>query len=245
MTLERTPLGDVRSISRYPVLSTATEPLAEHLLATVRSRRKAVLFFANTNFVVNCRFLLDRHDEIPVTIVNDGIGLDIASLMLHGRRFSYNLNGTDFVPSLFRRSPRPLRVFMLGARADVLAAAVRHVRDDLGQNVVGSADGFSGVDSPGLIDAMNAAAPEVVLVALGNPKQERWIVDNAPLLDAQVYVGVGALFDFWAGDKRRAPAPMRRLHLEWLYRLYLEPRRLMRRYTLDILVFLRQCLRYR
>lgn len=238
-------LGEVRPISRFPVLSTTRELLADHLLDAVEAGRQTALFFANTNFVVKCGFLLERSGDIPVVLVNDGIGLELASMLLYRRRFPHNLNGTDFTPYLFSRSDRPLRVFMLGGRADVLAAAVTHVRTTLGQNVVGSADGFDDLASSDLLDRINAAEPEVLLVALGNPMQERWILDNAPVLNAREFVGVGALFDFWAGDKKRAPESMRRAHLEWLYRLSLEPRRLLRRYTWDIAVFLRQCLRYR
>jgi len=236
-------LDDELAISRFAVLSTTPDRLARRLLAAVDDRRKTALFFANTNFVVQCRFLLDRPRSIDTVIVNDGVGMDVAAMMLHRRRFAHNLNGTDFVPHLFAAAGRPLRVYLLGARPDVLARAAEHARTALGQNVVGTSDGFAGVAGA---DALIAAArPDVVLVAMGNPLQEQWILDHAPQLDAAVFVGVGALFDFWAGGKRRAPAAFRRLRIEWLYRLGLEPRRLVRRYTVDVGVFLGQCLRYR
>lgn len=234
---------DELEISRFSVLSTTPDRLARRLLDAVESRQKTALFFANTNFVVQCRSLLDGPRSIDTVIVNDGVGMDVAAMLLHRRRFAHNLNGTDFVPHLFASADRPLRVYLLGARPDVLARAAEHARTALGQNVVGTSDGFAGAaDADALITAVR---PDVVLVAMGNPLQEKWILEHAPRLDAAVFVGVGALFDFWAGGKRRAPAAFRRLRIEWLYRLGLEPRRLVRRYTLDIAVFLRQCLRYR
>jgi beta-1,4-glucosyltransferase len=96
----------------------------------------------------------------------------------------------------------------------------------------------------GLVALINRSQAEVVLVALGNPMQEEWILVNRQALDAKVVVGVGALFDFWGGYKPRAPQLVQRLRLEWLYRLCLEPRRLLRRYTLDILMFLLLCRKY-
>jgi beta-1,4-glucosyltransferase len=60
-------------------------------------------------------------------------------------------------------------------------------------------------------------------------------------LHAGILTGVGALFDFWAGDKPRAPVIVQKMRLEWLYRLCLEPRRLARRYTVDIVKFLKHC----
>ncbi|WP_411699812.1 WecB/TagA/CpsF family glycosyltransferase [Conyzicola sp.] len=242
----RGDIDDALVISRFDVLSTTPDRLAGRLLEAVDERRRVALFFANTNFVVQCRFLLEAPGEVETVIVNDGLGMDVAAMLVHRRRFAHNLNGTDFTPFLFERAGRPLRVFLLGARPEILERAVEHARTTLGQNVVGSSDGFEGAaDSAALGRRINAARPDVVLVAMGNPLQERWIVEHAPHLDASLFIGVGALFDFWAGGKSRAPDAFRRLRIEWLYRLGLEPRRLARRYTIDIAVFLRQCLRDR
>ena len=72
-----------------------------------------------------------------------------------------------------------------------------------------------------------------------------WILENAPDLGARLFIGVGALLDFLAGEKPRAPEMVRTLRMEWLYRLSLEPRRLVRRYTVDIGRFLVRCVRER
>jgi beta-1,4-glucosyltransferase len=82
-----------------------------------------------------------------------------------------------------------------------------------------------------------------MLVAFGNPLQERWILDHADALRAPLIFGVGALLDFLSGNARRAPNWVRRLRMEWLYRLLNEPRRLLKRYSWDLIVFFRQCLR--
>ncbi len=234
------------NISRFPVLSTTREWLAQHLLGVIARGEKTALFFANTNFIVKNRFVLEADPARRYLIVNDGVGMDIAARLMQGRRFAANLNGTDFTPYLFAQSMQPLRVFMLGAQPDILAKAVTHVRTVLGQDVVGSCDGHAGIGSaPDLVQQINATHAQVVLVAMGNPIQERWILAHQDALDANVLVGVGALFDFWSGGKRRAPAFVQRIHMEWFYRLLQEPRRLLRRYTWDILVFLRECARYR
>ncbi|HEX2603935.1 MAG TPA: WecB/TagA/CpsF family glycosyltransferase [Oxalicibacterium sp.] len=233
-------------IADYPVRVTTQTELATFLLNALRNKQKVSLFFANTNFIVQCRNLLDRMRDRSVTIVNDGIGMDLAATLVHGRRFKENLNGTDFTPFLFRTSSVPLRVYMIGGRPEVLAKASEYVHQRLCQRVVGVCDGYEGLkNTPDLIAHINQARPDVVLVALGNPVQERWILDHRASLDAALVMGVGALFDFWAGEKPRAPKLVQRMRLEWLYRLALEPRRLMRRYTVDILVFFSHCFRYR
>jgi len=82
-----------------------------------------------------------------------------------------------------------------------------------------------------VVDAINAAQPDIVWVGLSTPKQEFWMARHLGRIEAPVMVGVGAAFDFLAGTKRQAPRWMQRNGLEWLFRLCSEPRRLWRRYA--------------
>lgn len=81
-----------------------------------------------------------------------------------------------------------------------------------------------------------------MVVALGSPKQEIWIADNAAATGAKMFFGVGALFDFMSGRTDRAPRWVRRLRFEWMYRLAREPRRLWRRYLVGNVAFLRDAM---
>jgi beta-1,4-glucosyltransferase len=238
-------LGKVFSIAGFPVLEATSRDLADHLIAALHQQRKATLLFANSNFIIKCKRLLDMMQDESVIIVNDGIGMDIAARILHGRSFKANLNGTDFTPYLFSQAGRPLRVFLLGGKPEVVQKAADYVAQDLRQEVVGFCDGYKGMADSEIVQRINQSGTEILLVALGNPLQEAWILNNRSALEAPVVSGVGALFDFWAGGKPRAPELVRKLRMEWLYRLCLEPRRLLRRYTLDMAVFLTSCLLYR
>lgn len=233
-------------VGGFAVLKITSAELATHLLAQRQLGKQVTLFFANTNFVVQCRDMHSRMAKEDVTIVNDGVGMDIAARLLHGDRFKENLNGTDFMPFLFRQSSTPLRVFMVGGKPPVLQKAAQYVARQLGQVVVGTCDGYAGIKTnPHLVETINQAQADVVLVALGNPIQEKWILDHRQRLNAGVLTGVGALFDFWAGNKPRAPILVQKMRLEWFYRLCLEPKRLARRYTVDIVKFLKHCYHYR
>lgn len=236
----------VYRISQFPILSATKHQLAELLLERIGNHRKTALFFANTNFIVKCRFVLGSLPDDDIILVNDGFGMDIASKLLLQRQFADNLNGTDFTPFLFAHSKVPLRIFLLGGKPDVNKRAAAHVKHMLGQVVVGFCDGYAGIrNTPDLVQKINAAKAQIILVAMGNPMQEQWILDHRVALDANLLIGVGALFDFWSGDKQRAPAVIKQLRFEWLYRLYLEPRRLLRRYTWDIIIFFIKCFKYR
>lgn len=87
--------------------------------------------------------------------------------------------------------------------------------------------------TPEAARAINDSRPDVVWVGMSSPKQDRWMAQMRPLLDAPVLIAVGAAFDFHTGAVRQAPLWMQRSGLEWLFRLALEPRRLWRRYLVD------------
>ena len=227
-------------IGPFRVASFAAQPLMDQLYRRLALGCHTELFFANTNFVVTCEGFAERFDQPDITLVNDGIGMDLAARICHGRRFEENLNGTDFIPRLLRDSPLPLKVFLFGARNEVVREASQVIERRFGQQVVGACPGY-GTDDAALCARIRATRPDVVLVALGNPLQERWILDHAMALPPALYVGVGALFDFLAQRAVRAPMWVRRLHLEWLFRLCHEPRRLWKRYTVDALRFFRIC----
>ncbi len=204
-----------------------------------RARDPRVVYFANAhtlNLAWNdseFRAVLGRAD----VVLNDGIGVDIYS-RLAGRRFSENFNGTDLLPRLFASADpaRPLRVFLYGARKGRAEKAAKNIEARFpGVKVVGTMDGYA---RSSVIETINEACPDVVLVGMGNPIQEKWIDENKSLLDVGVVMGVGALIDFLSGEIERAPSWVRSIRLEWAYRLVREPKRLFARYVLGNPAFL-------
>ena len=172
-------------------------------------------------------------------LLNDGLGLDLASLMLFGRFFPANLNGTDFMPTYLDRSNRKLRVYLLGAAERVVAEAAGVYRRRWPQHeIVGFNNGFfTPEQASSVVERVRAARPDIVLVAMGNPRQELWLADHVPDV-CPVGVAVGSLFNFQTGQVPRAPAVVRKARLEWIYRLLIEPKRLWRRYTVGNALFL-------
>lgn len=235
-------LGTKVDLGGIPVDVFSFDGLCSELDEAVRNRAKKVLVFANQNFIVRCQKMADRFWDGSVVVVNDGVALNVASLIFRGNRFPENLNGTDFFPAFLRRKDVAYRVFLVGAKPDVVRRAGEYVSRELGQQVVGVIDGFEGLrDDGAVVDEINKANPDVLLVALGNPRQEEWIFAHRDRLDVPVISGIGALFDFWAGDKVRAPLFVRKIRLEWAFRLAQEPRRLLKRYTIDVLHFFWIC----
>lgn len=173
-------------------------------------------------------------------VLNDGIGAEIGARVLSGTGFPANLNGTDFVPALLAAAPAGTRIYLLGAHPHVVEkAAATFAARYPAIGICGWRDGyFSAEDEAGIAAAINTASPDILLVAMGNPKQEYLIDRLFPHLDAPLALGVGALFDFTAGEVARAPGAMRRFGLEWIFRFLQEPRRLGKRYTSGVLRYL-------
>lgn len=173
-------------------------------------------------------------------VLPDGIGVDIAAHFLHGGRFTANLNGTDFVPASLTFIAKPLRIGLLGATSEVLqAAAVNFRKHTPWHEFIEISDGYFDRTDPVLIlKRIEMARIDLLLVAMGTPLQEKWVDRHLSADHARVVVSVGALLDFVSGRVARAPRSVRRLRAEWLFRLWLEPSRLWRRYILGIPVFL-------
>ena len=179
------------------------------------------------------------------TVLPDGLGVDLCSRMHHGAPFPDNLNGTDFIPRLFDGIGRPCRVALFGATPGIAREVARVWQARWPDHrFVALADGYE-FDEARLLETLRQDPADILLVALGNPAQEKWIAGRIGPEHARVAIGVGALFDFAAGRVPRAPGWMIGLRLEWLHRLWLEPARMWRRYLLGNPLFMLRVLRSR
>ena len=171
-------------------------------------------------------------------VLNDGIGVDLASLLLYGKKFPENLVGTDFVPRYLSKTKHRFRLALLGGTDQVIRQAADVITRNWPQHEVAYQHHgyFDHSQEAAIAQAIAQAGCDVVLVAMGNPRQEHWIGRNVPAACAMGF-GVGALFDYLAGAVPRAPPFILRWRLEWVYRLVAEPRRLWRRYLIGNFVF--------
>jgi N-acetylglucosaminyldiphosphoundecaprenol N-acetyl-beta-D-mannosaminyltransferase len=162
--------------------------------------------------------------------VPDGIGLLWAAKHL-GHPLPERVTGSDGVPKIAARAAeKGWRLFFLGAAPGVAdqAAAVLRAKYP-GLQIVGTYSGSPAPDEEDTLVAMvNSSNADILFVAYGAPEQDKWIARNLPRLHVQMAMGVGGSFDFIAGVVPRAPLWMRRMGLEWLFRLYLQPWRIVR-----------------
>ena len=208
------------------------------------AERPTTLFIANAH-TLNIACANRRYAaclEGADAVVNDGFGYRIAA-RLRGFRTPYNFNGTDLFPRIFSEAVGPLRVFLYGATDESNERTAQRIEQKYPMaKIVGRVNGYGSEEEA--VSMINASSPDVLLCALGQPKQELFLAGARDRLRAKIVVGVGGLFDFLSGSKPRAPKFIRDIGFEWLYRLAHEPRRLFRRYVIGNPVFLARCFLY-
>jgi N-acetylglucosaminyldiphosphoundecaprenol N-acetyl-beta-D-mannosaminyltransferase len=208
----------------------APMPMAEAatwISAWVQSHAGRAVFTVNPEIAMLAR----RDPEFAAILrsadlnVADGVGILLAAWLAR-QPVPARTAGIDLVKHLAEIGDSlGWRVYLLGGAAGVAqrageAMARRHPK----LNIVGWSATDAGPDSDTVaVNAINATRPDLLLVAFGAPRQERWIVRNLPNLDIGVAMGVGGSLDFLAGDVPRAPRQLRALGLEWLYRLVRQP----------------------
>jgi len=210
----------------------------------VASRRPHYLVTANVDFLVQAqgdaelrRILAEAH-----LVLCDGTPLLWASRLL-GNRLPERVAGSDLVPELLKvAAQKKYRVFLLGATPDSVEQAVSRLNCQYPSLVIAGhySPPFRSLlkmDHHEIKRRVCEAQPDLLFVAFGCPKAEKWISMHYRDLGVPVVVGVGATIDFLAGRVKRAPHWMQRNGLEWLFRMACEPRRLFRRYMKDLWVF--------
>lgn len=172
-------------------------------------------------------------------LLRDGIGMSILLSMM-GTDSGLNMNGTDLIPDLLNRYVHA-DVAMFGTKDVYLQQAVEALRTEGHQGSMTLLDGFQATER--YLSVASQSKPAILVLGMGMPKQEAVAAQlRQSLAHACVIVCGGAIIDFLGGKVSRAPQFVRALHMEWFYRLCLEPRRLFQRYVIGNPIFLARAL---
>jgi exopolysaccharide biosynthesis WecB/TagA/CpsF family protein len=225
-SIMRTLVGSIRVVRGNPL----------RLINEMMSDRNYVVSFVNAHTMnVACKdaafFDALRFSDL---LLRDGTGMQILLKML-GKEPGLNMNGTDFIPKIVLTGKRhPIALY--GSTAPTAAAAAAWLERN-GAHQVTHCDGFRPVEE--YLQMIKAQQPRIVVLGMGVPKQELLSAMLAQQLPGpMLIVNGGAILDFMAHRFKRAPRIIRKLGMEWLFRLILEPSRLWRRYLLGNLIFL-------
>jgi N-acetylglucosaminyldiphosphoundecaprenol N-acetyl-beta-D-mannosaminyltransferase len=166
--------------------------------------------------------------ECAVLVTPDGFGLLWAGKRLR-QPFPERVSGVDLVEQLTRLShEKGYRLYLLGAAPGVAERAAQNLLARYpNAQIVGVQHGyFTPADEPAIVAQVAAAQPDVLLVGMGMPRQEKWAWRHRDQLGAPVMIGVGGSFDVYGGVVKRAPQWLQRIGCEWLWRLIQDPRKI-------------------
>ena len=180
----------------------------------------------------------------------DGSGMRLAAKKA-GFLLKGNNNGTDMLPHLCKRSiEKNQSLYFLGAKPGVAQKAANELRNQFpGLNIVGTEHGYTEMNcteinnteadnSDRIIAAINESGCDVLLVAMGSPMQEKWLLEHRDQLQCKTALAVGGLFDFYSGNISRSPMWLREVGMEWVWRLMQEPKTKFNRYVIGNPLFL-------
>ncbi|MDP5071567.1 MAG: WecB/TagA/CpsF family glycosyltransferase [Congregibacter sp.] len=252
-TLTYNPGRDCFNSLGIPVDNLTLDSAVERIIAMASSKdgRARLVSTLNADFLVNClgtALSRPRHPELLEVlrssdlVTADGFPIVWLSRLL-GRPIKERVCGSDLVPAIAARAAQEgLSIFLLGGAAGVAAQAGRVLESSYpGLRIAGTAAPFvkttgrdlasAAEDDRALLEEIHASTADILLVGLGNPKQELWFNRNRKQLKTPVSIGVGGTFEFVIGTVRRAPAIWQSMNLEWVYRILQDPARLWKRYS--------------
>ncbi len=226
------PESDTLSVLGVPV----TDVTMDQALALLQSMLHSHPPSAHGVYFVNAHTLNNACDapayrnvlRSAARVFGDGTGVRWAVRWVHGVKLKDNVNGTDLVPLMFSRwANRGLRYYLLGNTPQRIAQAAAHAQRAFpGWTLAGYHHGYLGPDDhAAVVEQINASGAHLLLVGMGNPKQEQWIHDQLPRLKVPLCLATGGLFDYWVGDLKRAAPWVRRLGFEWLHLLIRQPKK--------------------
>jgi N-acetylglucosaminyldiphosphoundecaprenol N-acetyl-beta-D-mannosaminyltransferase len=243
---------------RVDVLGVGVDPLTvedlhAQIVRLVRRRRRGLVLNVNAHCLNLCYedAALRAFFNGAEVVFCDGAGVMLAARVLGGRipaRITY----ADWAWRLAAfAAAEGFSLFFLGARPGVAQAAAEKLKKrHPNLKIAGVRHGYfdhaaGSPQSAAVVEEINAAAPDILLVGLGMPLQERWLMDNRERIEAGAILTGGAVFDYVSGRLSRGPRLLTDNGFEWLARLLVEPRRLWRRYLVGNPLFLLRVLRQR
>lgn len=179
-------------------------------------------------------------------IFPDGSGIILLLKIRYGKKVS-RITGHDIFFHLCSISDQyGYKIALLGSSNEILNCCIKKLISEFPKiNIVKALAPSkyfecNGYENEQILKTLSESSPDILLLALGCPRQELWLSENMHKIGAKINMGVGSVFDYYSGFKKRCPPIFQNIHLEWLWRLVHEPKRLFKRYIImDIPIFIK------
>lgn len=232
-------MGKLVNILGVNFISTNKEDLVKTLSNRLLNQEKTFIITANPEIVM---YSLKDADYKAITeeatyVIADGIGVIKAAALLNDP-LPERIPGFELMLELLKvADDNKLKIYLLGSQDDVLKKTTSYINENYpNSTIVGSHHGFFDWENNTINEQIAVSQPDIVFVALGVPRQEKWISENIDSFQKGIFMGIGGSFDVLAGTVKRAPEIWQKLNAEWLYRLIKQPWRWKRMMALPIFV---------
>lgn len=211
-------------VLKLPVSVTSYDEIIDEIKQKIRKNQKYSIVSINLNKVI----LSNENEEImKITKSFDCFIPDGISIVRATKEISNRITGIDLFEKICSEHETiSAKIFLYGAKREIVEETRKKLLEKYKTiKIVGIEDGFV-KDNDKLIEKINKSDANIVFVAMGSPKQEKWIFENKNRLNANIFMGVGGSFDVVSGNTKRAPKFIQKIGIEWLYRMLKEPKRL-------------------
>lgn len=224
------------NILNIPFLNTTKDQLLRDYLAPrLNTAQKTFVVTANPEIVMETKENVEYSHAIQSAdyIVPDGIGIIFAAKMQKTPLLE-RIPGVELMADLLNyANDHQLCCYFLGATEDINQRAVSKIQQQYPNLIVGGRQhGYFDFNDGSIAEHVAKTSPDIIFVALGLPRQEKWIAQSIDKFDKGLFIGVGGSFDVFAGAVKRAPDRWVRFNLEWLYRIIQQPSRIFRAFSL-------------
>lgn len=213
------------------------------LLEYIKGFEKVNIVSGNPEILFNGLYneeLFDEFNSPQSVIIPDGVGVVLAAKIVK-KPVKEKIAGIEVTEDIFKYCEENNEaVYLLGTKQETLEKCVSNLKSKYTKlNICGYRNGFFNLDScEDLITEINEKKPYAIFVAMGSPRQEKFISMYMDKLPCRIYMGVGGSFDVFAGELKRAPKWMIKLGIEWLYRVFKEPWRIKRLWSIPKFLFM-------
>ncbi len=230
------------SILGVPIDNITKEEAGKITLQLVKNSNKSckMIFAPNTEFVMKAQKDKEFFDLLKLSSLStpDSVGIMLGA-KLQGKKFVERIPGQAYFREILRVGEKEnLTFYLLGGMPGIAEKAKENLKKIYPNiKIIGVHDGYiEGEEEKKVIEEINTLKPNVLFVAMGAPKQEKWIYKHKEELKVDVAAGQGGTFDYEAGRIKRAPKFIQKMGIEWIWRLIRQPKRIIRMSVLPVYV---------
>ena len=230
------------------ILKATRNDIISLITESVQTKRTINIGYINANVFIKCLKNEELSSQInKFLLIPDGVGLYLASKILYGKDgLIKRIVTTDLWYQLLEiANENRYKIFFLGGSVEAASMLEKKIRTSYPNLIITGVIDRDSYNDFNTIERLNESESDILLVGLGTPLQENWIHQNSDKVNIPVQIAVGSALEFFSGNYKRAPLVLRKIGLEWFYRLLKEPKRLWKRYLIGIPVFVFKVLCYK